>query len=48
MGLIEVVLNHGHVVERGNPAELCAGDGPFAKLPRSRAQADGLPLGINR
>ncbi|HXD29103.1 MAG TPA: ABC transporter ATP-binding protein [Arthrobacter sp.] len=43
-----VVLDHGHIVERGTPAELRAGDGPFAQLLRSRAQADGLPLGINR
>src|SRR6185312_12963763 len=43
-----VVLEGGRIVERGTPAELRAGDGPFAQLLRSRAQADGLPLGINR
>lgn len=43
-----VVLDHGHIVERGTPSELRAGDGPFARLARSRSQADGLSLGINR
>lgn len=43
-----VVLEGGCIVERGTPAELRAGEGPFATLLRSRAQADGSPLGSNR
>ncbi len=43
-----VVLDSGHIVERGTPAELRSADGPFARLLRVRAEADGLPLGNSR
>lgn len=43
-----VVLDAGHIVEQGTPAELRSADGPFSRLLRSRAEADALPLGNSR
>ena len=43
-----VVLDSGRIVERGAPAELRAADGPFARLLRVRAEADGLRLEASR
>ncbi|MGO2534094.1 ABC transporter ATP-binding protein [Arthrobacter rhombi] len=39
-----LVLDSGRIVERGTPAQLRSAEGPFARLLRARAEADGLQV----